>query len=265
MQPEIAKLEPRLKEILYGVMESIRATKAAIYLLDGDAGYALMTSYGFSDGIARVVSPANPLPDRLVMRRAPFFVNSIGEEPRFSEMLFHTGSERMLATPIYSRGRLAGFIDMRDKAAKQPFDAQDVGKAQKIVESILELFAENQLFGQQSVQVDGEKSEAPSIQIMRTVETARNVVGRILGTPALREKVLTEPEMEAVATILPTILLIPGALVAGFSSMGQLAGGQILVSEATATQLGGRFPLEALPDAALKGKEKPIRIFAVRR
>ncbi|HEY5945532.1 MAG TPA: adenylate/guanylate cyclase domain-containing protein, partial [Kofleriaceae bacterium] len=43
------------------------------------------------------------------------------------------------------------------------------------------------------------------------------------------------------------------------------AGGQILVSEATANVLGGRFPLEPLPDAALKGKEKPLKIFAVRR
>ncbi len=46
---------------------------------------------------------------------------------------------------------------------------------------------------------------------------------------------------------------------------GIAAGGQILVSEATAIQLGGRFQLGALPDAALKGKEKPMKIFEVRR
>ena len=46
---------------------------------------------------------------------------------------------------------------------------------------------------------------------------------------------------------------------------GIAAGGQILVSEATAEALGGRFALESLPDASLKGKEKPLRIFAVRR
>ena len=43
------------------------------------------------------------------------------------------------------------------------------------------------------------------------------------------------------------------------------AGGQILISEETANQLGGRFPLNPLPDASLKGKEKPMRIFEVRR
>jgi adenylate cyclase len=46
---------------------------------------------------------------------------------------------------------------------------------------------------------------------------------------------------------------------------GIAAGGQIIVSEATAQALGGRFPLDPLPDAALKGKEKPMSIFAVRR
>lgn len=46
---------------------------------------------------------------------------------------------------------------------------------------------------------------------------------------------------------------------------GIAAGGQIVVSEATAEHLGGRFPLEPLPDASLKGKERPMRIFSVKR
>jgi adenylate cyclase len=40
---------------------------------------------------------------------------------------------------------------------------------------------------------------------------------------------------------------------------------QILISEATASQLGGRIRLNPLPDATLKGKEKPLKIFAVQR
>ena len=46
---------------------------------------------------------------------------------------------------------------------------------------------------------------------------------------------------------------------------GIAAGGQILVSEDTAKALGGRFQLNPLPDAALKGKEKPMKVFEVRR
>ncbi|MBA3395907.1 MAG: FHA domain-containing protein [Deltaproteobacteria bacterium] len=46
---------------------------------------------------------------------------------------------------------------------------------------------------------------------------------------------------------------------------GIAAGNQILISEATASQLDGRFQLVPLPDATLKGKEKPLKIFGVRR
>ncbi len=46
---------------------------------------------------------------------------------------------------------------------------------------------------------------------------------------------------------------------------GIAAGSQILISEATASQLDGRFQLVPLPDATLKGKEKPLKIFDVRR
>jgi adenylate cyclase len=46
---------------------------------------------------------------------------------------------------------------------------------------------------------------------------------------------------------------------------GIAAGGQILVSEATAAALGGRFNLGSLPDVSLKGKEKPMKVFEVRR
>jgi adenylate cyclase len=46
---------------------------------------------------------------------------------------------------------------------------------------------------------------------------------------------------------------------------GIAAGGQIIISEATAELLGGRFRLQPLPDAVLKGKEKPLKVFEVRR
>jgi adenylate cyclase len=41
--------------------------------------------------------------------------------------------------------------------------------------------------------------------------------------------------------------------------------GQIVISEATQERLGGRFELEELPPAKVKGKEKPLRIFNVLR
>jgi adenylate cyclase len=46
---------------------------------------------------------------------------------------------------------------------------------------------------------------------------------------------------------------------------GIAAAGQVLVSEATLARLGGRFEVEELPPAQLKGKEKPFRVFDVKR
>src|SRR5262245_64086204 len=45
---------------------------------------------------------------------------------------------------------------------------------------------------------------------------------------------------------------------------GVAAAGQILVSEATLSKLGGRFEVEELPPAQLKNKEKPFRMFDVK-
>lgn len=46
---------------------------------------------------------------------------------------------------------------------------------------------------------------------------------------------------------------------------GAAGAGQILVSEATLSLLGGRFDTDELPPAFLKGKERPFRVFSVRR
>ncbi len=46
---------------------------------------------------------------------------------------------------------------------------------------------------------------------------------------------------------------------------GVALGGQVLVSEYTASKLDGRFRLAPLPAATLKGKEKPMPVFAVTR
>jgi adenylate cyclase len=46
---------------------------------------------------------------------------------------------------------------------------------------------------------------------------------------------------------------------------GVALAGQIIISEATLNRLAGRFECEELPPAHLKGKEKPTRIFNVKR
>ena len=238
MQPEIEQLQPRFKEIVYGCMESIRATKAALYLLDAENGYVLVAAYGFSDSIRKSIPPSDPLPDRLVMRRAPFFVNGLNDEPRFSEMMFAAGTDRLLAAPVYSRGRMAGFLDLRDKPSRQPFDTTDIAEAQKIVEQLLGVFAEKQLYGQQSMQVGsgGDRdAEISAANILRTIETAKTTVARILGSSTLTSRTLSEPEMTSVALLLPSILQLPAVLVASFASIGEIGGGQVIAAKTTMT------------------------------
>lgn len=46
---------------------------------------------------------------------------------------------------------------------------------------------------------------------------------------------------------------------------GVASAGQILISEYTLAKLGGKFETEELPPANLKGKEKPFRVFDIKR
>ncbi len=46
---------------------------------------------------------------------------------------------------------------------------------------------------------------------------------------------------------------------------GVASAGQVLVSEQTLARLGGKFETEELPPAQLKGKEKPFRMFDIKR
>lgn len=145
----IDELKPRLKEILYRCMEEIRATKAALYFLEpASKNYVLIESYGFRDSQLRnPILPDSDVIDRLLTRRTPFFVNGLGVDPRFSEMLYLADTERILVAPLFSRGRLIAFVDMRDKPSKQPFVEPDLVAAQRISDQIIEMIGSSELFG----------------------------------------------------------------------------------------------------------------------
>ena len=148
MHPEVEELRPKLKEILYDCAVEIRATKAALYLLDQDGRrFERVTEYGFR-GSARAQADRNdPIVDRCGRGRTPFFINGLTVEPRFSQIMYEGGSEHLLAAPIYLRGSLVGVVDMRDKAQKAPFEQADIAKAQKIADQIAALFAAKNPFG----------------------------------------------------------------------------------------------------------------------
>ncbi|HEX3109775.1 MAG TPA: HD domain-containing phosphohydrolase [Thermoanaerobaculia bacterium] len=148
MHPDVEELRPKLKEILYDCAVEIRATKAALYLYDGPGNrFELVTEYGFKVPIRQSADVKDPIIDRCGRGRTPFFVNGLAAEPRFSEILYESQTERLLVAPIYMRGSLVGVVDMRDKAGKQPFELSDTQKAQRIADRIAELFGKKNVFG----------------------------------------------------------------------------------------------------------------------
>lgn len=248
MTSEFATLEPKLKEILYRCLEDVRATKAALYLINSEGGYSLVTWYGFRDIDRRQIDARDDLVDKMIVKRSPFYVNSITEEPRFSQMLFASGTTRMLLAPIYSRGRMIGFIDMRDKAAQQPFNQTDISDVQSIIDQFLDFFASRGLFG-----LKGSATETPRViepagginLALQNIDEARRAIARGVLRARPASSVLTEDQLEAGASILPAVLSLPGAQLAALSSFGQHAGARRIAARA-----------ELTPDASEKFDDK---------
>jgi response regulator RpfG family c-di-GMP phosphodiesterase len=272
MLEDVRSLEPQLKQILYGAVEHVQATKAALYLSASadlnDKIYELVTAYGFNDPGRRIIRGNDDLIDRLAVKRTAFFVNGLGTDMRFSEMLFRQGTDRLLAAPLFSRGRLVGFIDMRDKAGKKPFDNPDLEAARKIADDVLGLLGSKKLFGIAPiplVEIDpaagAQRNSMPTLvmpstapappgapplamhqgradmsaQAMKAIESAREFMSRRQHAPGGAKRVLTDRDLEVIHLLLPAALAIPGAVVACFSAIGHLNNPQSVVAIATVT------------------------------
>jgi HD domain-containing protein/GAF domain-containing protein len=261
MLPEVKSIEAQLKQVLYGCVEHVQATKAALYLSAtsdlNDKRYEIVTSYQFNPADRKTVTGNDDLVDRLRVKRDPFFVNGLGTDQRFSEMLFRQGTDRILAAPLFSRGRLVGFIDMRDKAGKKPFQPADVDAARKIADQMLKVLSENKLFGLAPITLVDEPRPASasgphpiavapapppairpgqsfSAEAMRVVEAARAQMTRRQLAPQTGAKhVLTEDDLEPVRLLLPAALAIPGAVLVCFSAIGHINNPQLIVASAT--------------------------------
>lgn len=274
MLSEIKSLEPQLKQILFGCMEHVQATKAALYLSASpdlnDKTFELVTNYQFNDPSRKVIRATDDLVERMTTRRGPFFINGVATDQRFSEMLFRQGTDRLLATPIYSRGRLVGFIDMRDKAGKKPFDHPDVEAAKQIANDVLSLLGAKNLFGVSPIPLASDAAQEqqraaaamPLPQVMTTAtppppppnlrgpaqqpELSAAARGTIAAARELMSKrqlahagavkhALTDRDLEVVRLLLPASLAIPGAVLACFSAIGHPSNPQSIVAIATVT------------------------------
>ena len=251
MTMSIASLEPRFKELLYRCLEEIRATKAALYLAEGDEDYQLVTHYGFREGLKPSHKSRDELVNMVIVKRAPFFANSLTEEAKFSELLYDAGTTRILVAPIYSRGRLVGFLDIRDKAASEPFSTKDMAKAQAITDAYLELFAEQGLFGQKKIAV----SDSPTMTSVTVydesgfppiVDRARSELQRIASGSEEAAEAVPSPNLDVTRSMLGLFLSLRGVVAAGLADLSGSGENYYLtsrtpISDAVAEEIMRRF------------------------
>jgi hypothetical protein len=258
---EVKSIEAQLKQILYGCVEHVQATKAALYLSTSrdlnEKKYELVTSYQYNVADRKIVTANDDLVDRLAVKRTPFFINGLGADQRFAEMLFRQGTDRLLAAPLFSRGRLIGFIDMRDKAGKKPFEHPDVSAAQQIAEEMIKVLAKNNLFGlapialvedtpaplmptprgtptlvmpTQAAAQTPEPAKVFSAEATRAIEAARQYMSKRQLTRETATRVLNEADLDPVRVLLPAVLAIPGAMLGAFSAIGHVNNPQLIVA-----------------------------------
>lgn len=256
MIPELKALEPQLKQILYNCVEHVKATKAALYLsASADLSaktFELVTSYQYNAADRKVINQSDDLVDRLAVKRNAFYVNGLAADQRFAEMQFRQGTDRMLATPLFSRGRLVGFIDMRDKAGKKPFESPDLEAAKKIGDEMLTFLGAQNLFGLAPIALVEQTPEpvAPSPKTTLTNTAVPLRAGEIFSADAAhaieaahafmskrqhaaqtaRPRVLSEYDLEVIRLLLPAALAIPSAVLASFTAIGHLNNPQAIVA-----------------------------------
>src|ERR1051326_1580931 len=260
---EARLIEPELKRALYQCLERIHATKAALYLSTKYAGrdaFELLTSYGWGAPPARpALDERNPIVARLGASRAPLVVNSPAADQRVAELLFEQGCERVLAVAIFGRERLVGIIDLRDKAAKKPFDSADVAAADSVRAEIEKLLAAKSLYGLGGTTiVDAPKrprgpsakysavmrAEAallpetvvradttPSPGALEVIRAARDRIGRRALDRDVARRLLSREELERLRVVLPAVLAIPGVVAGVLTNLTQRER-QIVVSNA---------------------------------
>src|SRR5947209_9252088 len=273
VHPEVQELQTKLKEILYDCAVEIRATKAALYLLTNDGRFELITQYGYRGVIRPLADRTDPVVDRCGRGRTPFFINGLGVEPRFSNVMFESASDRLLAAPIYLRGHMVGFVDMRDKAGKVLFDAADLPKAQRVADRIAEQFATRNVFNQRFITLSEAPQRATIVPPSMPADEAKAPAAPAATKPAAAAKpslwgaerpapsnvpalstliieargnadriavpespeTIGEPELAVIRELLRSMLLIPGAVVASVSAYGHMGGVQEIAARSSMT------------------------------
>lgn len=235
------EIESELKKTIYTCVETVRATKAALYLgtsnIDAEQ-FEIVTSYAYHAAGRARIDEKDPLVTRLHDERAPVVANSLGADERLGEVLFQQGHERLLAVPIFGRGRrLIGILDLRDKAAKKDFDKEDIDAARKVAEEVVRLLGAKGIYGVGPVSLVADPKvptrfepfappSQPAIAVpdpkaplstaaQEAIRAARERIERRgLTFNAGRKPLASNEELEKIRTLLPAVLAVRGVAVA---------------------------------------------------
>jgi hypothetical protein len=244
-------IEGDLKRTLYGCFERLHATKAALYLAvtnNDESAYELVTSYAYNPAGRQTIDGRDPVVKKLLAMRKPLVINEVGADRHIGEVLFRQQNERMLALPIFGRmRRIVGFVDLRDKAGRKPFDERDVAAAEKVVEEIGKVLSSKELYGvgpvplvepppkrRQSSRmripaVGARESAAHTVQAdtlsaraQSIVMLARQRMERRDPTLDGHRRVLTDEDVEQIRVFLPAALALPSAVAGVLTVVGEI-------------------------------------------
>ena len=222
MPLDLTPIEARFKQILFLGVEEMQATKGALYLLDEEK-YKLITSYGHKQALRREIDMADELIRHFKFQRVPLLINAPEEDKRFAARLAAEDSARMIVVPVYSHGRLTGFFDLRDKAGRKPFTQSDVDGTQRLVDQLLALYAEWDMFEHGSLQSpEGDRQVQEASEdyrpLARLVDGANAAIanGILIGESEAVD--FGEPHFAAATPILAAVVALPGALITSFAT-----------------------------------------------
>ncbi len=193
--------ERRAKEILYRCLEELGSTKAALYLLGSEGTFELATHYGFGrrDALATVIGTDHPFWDWIRRNRtSPAFLNDASRQPQLAALLAEAGSARLMTVPLSVEGRLVGFVDLRDKARREAFTAEDQTRVRPIAAAFERWLRELGMYGP-ATPSEGPRPDESAAERLQTVPPPRLHEATLAEVAAMARLCADVPTVTAVA------------------------------------------------------------------
>jgi putative nucleotidyltransferase with HDIG domain len=215
MTTATTQAEDNLNAVLRECDRRIAATKGALYLaLAPDTPFELVTWYGYARAPRRMVARNDLIVQRLLMRKAPFWINGASTDPRMYDLLFHAATDSILVYPLYLEKQLVGFLDLRDKKRRGGFAASDIFEAREVADQIIGMISDGAASSSRAADAE------PRVDVEALSQRARMIVERELAPGRLAARTLTEPEIAAGARVLPALIHLPGVVIGSLTAFG---------------------------------------------